>query len=50
MIARMIQDTAVDWALNGYQAIQKCKERIKHNQEFYKVILMDLEMPIMNGF
>ncbi|CAD8121733.1 unnamed protein product [Paramecium sonneborni] len=50
MIARMIKDTAVDWALNGYQAIQKCKERIKHNQEFYKVILMDLEMPIMNGF
>ncbi|CAK58137.1 unnamed protein product (macronuclear) [Paramecium tetraurelia] len=50
MIARMIKDTAVDWALNGYQAIQKCKERIEHNQELYKVILMDLEMPIMNGF
>ncbi|CAD8179181.1 unnamed protein product [Paramecium pentaurelia] len=50
MITRMISNTAVDWALNGYQAIQKCKERIEHNQEFYKVILMDLEMPIMNGF
>ncbi|CAD8111583.1 unnamed protein product [Paramecium sonneborni] len=50
MIARMIKDIGADWALNGYQAIEKCKERIKNKQEFYKLILMDLEMPIMNGF
>jgi CheY-like chemotaxis protein len=38
-----------DQAISGEEAIKKCEERIKNNQEAYKFIIMDINMPGMDG-
>ena len=38
-----------DSALDGYQAIDKVKERLDRNHQLYKIIFMDCNMPIING-
>jgi len=40
----------VDSAIDGYSAIDKCSKRWSVNQDFYKLIFMDLEMPRIDGF
>lgn len=39
----------VDTSLSGQDAIEKVK-LFKENNEFYSIILMDINMPIMDGF
>ncbi|KAM3130326.1 hypothetical protein pb186bvf_017529 [Paramecium bursaria] len=41
-----------DQAFDGYQACQKVKEKLNSCQchPYYQIILMDIEMPRMNGF
>ncbi len=36
--------------LSGIKAIEECKTLYESQKSFYKLILMDIEMPIMNGF
>ena len=38
-----------DQAISGEEAIKKCEERILNNQEAYKFIVMDINMPGMDG-
>ncbi|CAD8070768.1 unnamed protein product [Paramecium sonneborni] len=48
---RLIQigQDQVDSATNGYLAIEKCQKKWQANQDYYKLIFMDLEMPTING-
>ncbi|CAD8090641.1 unnamed protein product [Paramecium sonneborni] len=39
----------VDSATNGYLAIEKCQKKWQANEDYYKLIFMDLEMPTING-
>ncbi|CAK79121.1 unnamed protein product (macronuclear) [Paramecium tetraurelia] len=39
----------IDSATNGYLAIEKCSKKWQANQDYYKLIFMDLEMPTING-
>ncbi|CAD8210873.1 unnamed protein product [Paramecium pentaurelia] len=39
-----------DQAYDGYQAIQKVKEKFQTNCQFYDIIFMDIELPGLNGF
>jgi CheY-like chemotaxis protein len=38
-----------DSAISGIQAIEKIKKRIQRGKECYKLILMDINMPIIDG-
>jgi PleD family two-component response regulator len=38
-----------DEAVSGEEAIMKCTKRMQKNQDQYSLILMDINMPIMNG-
>jgi CheY-like chemotaxis protein len=40
----------VDCALNGEEALEKVEERVKKYDSCYKLILMDINMPRMDGF
>lgn len=40
---------ACETAISGAVAIEKVRSR-KENGQFYKIVLMDIEMPEMNGF
>ncbi|CAD8096480.1 unnamed protein product [Paramecium sonneborni] len=39
-----------DIVYDGYQAINQIKKRLLQQQEQYKIILMDIEMPGLNGY
>ncbi|CAD8201005.1 unnamed protein product [Paramecium pentaurelia] len=47
-LAQLGQDQ-VDSVTNGYLAIEKCQKKWQANQDYYKLIFMDLEMPTING-
>ena len=38
-----------DQAVSGEEAIMKCKQRISMGQEAYRFIIMDINMPGMDG-
>ena len=38
-----------DQAVSGEEAIMKCKQRIQRNMDAYRFIVMDINMPGMDG-
>lgn len=52
IVQRLIQDSGVEvkTALNGKEAIEKAKEEAALNDRGFRFILMDLQMPVMDGF
>ncbi|CAD8213448.1 unnamed protein product [Paramecium octaurelia] len=40
----------VDQAFDGFQAIEKVKQKMQKHCQHYKIIFMDIEMPGMDGF
>ena len=40
----------IDFALSGQQAVDKVIQILREGGEFYDFILMDINMPMMNGF
>ena len=43
-----LYDLKTDMAYNGKDAVEKFQARLKVNP--YKVVFMDVDMPVMNGF
>lgn len=39
-----------DLAYDGQQGIRLVQERIRSKQPQYKLVFMDIEMPVMNGY
>jgi CheY-like chemotaxis protein len=39
----------VDQAISGEEALMKCQQRIQNNQDAYRLIVMDINMPGMDG-
>ena len=39
----------VDQAVDGEEAVMKCQKRIEQNEPAYKLIVMDINMPGMDG-
>ncbi|CAD8085761.1 unnamed protein product [Paramecium sonneborni] len=48
----MLQNFQIDsdQAFDGFQAIEKVKQKMLEHCSFYKLIFMDIEMPGLNGF
>lgn len=44
------EDKQIDFALNGNEALEGLKESYGRNQTMPDIILLDLRMPIINGF
>ena len=40
----------VDLAHDGQEAIDKVKEKYENTENLYKIIFMDIQMPIKDGF
>ena len=38
-----------DQAVSGEEAIMKCSQRVQNGQDAYKLIVMDIQMPVMDG-
>jgi signal transduction histidine kinase/HPt (histidine-containing phosphotransfer) domain-containing protein/response regulator of citrate/malate metabolism len=49
VVVRLLDDVNIscDTATNGQEAIELCKE---NGPDYYKVILMDIHMPVMDGY
>ena len=40
----------VDVARNGYEALEKVQESVEKQDRMFNLVLLDINMPIMNGF
>ena len=49
MIFKSKYQIETDQAVSGEEAIMKCQQRTAKNQETYKMIVMDINMPGMDG-
>jgi CheY-like chemotaxis protein len=45
MYCKKICKIDVETAISGEEAILLCENRIRHNQEMYRLIVMDINMP-----
>ena len=49
MIFQSKYKITADQAVSGEEALMKCKQRMQRNQESYRLIVMDINMPGMDG-
>lgn len=39
----------VDQAVSGEEAVMMCRQRVKNRKEMYRIIVMDINMPGLDG-